>query len=96
MPSYRIVVSSAVCLLFWVQDMLQAGLIVAGWDATNGGTVHSIPLGGTALNVPFTIGGSGSAYISGLCDKLWKVRSFFGRSMQLLAPVESTLRGACL
>jgi len=24
--------------------------------------------------VPFTIGGSGSAYIYGLCDKLWRVR----------------------
>lgn len=27
------------------------------------------------VQVPFTIGGSGSAYIYGLCDKLWRVRA---------------------
>ena len=52
---------------------LQAGLIVAGWDKQEGGSVFAIPLGGTLVQVPFTIGGSGSAYIYGLCDKLWRV-----------------------
>ena len=36
--------------------MLQAGLIVAGWDAQKGGSVWGIPLGGTLLEQPFTIG----------------------------------------
>ena len=54
------------------KNMLQAGLIVAGWDRHNGGTVYAIPLGGTLVKVPFTIGGSGSAYIQGLTDRLWK------------------------
>lgn len=51
---------------------LQAGLIVAGWDAVEGGVVYGVPLGGTVVRLPFAIGGSGSAYISGLCDKLWR------------------------
>lgn len=54
------------------KNMLQAGLIVAGWDKIEGGAVYGIPLGGTIVKVPFTIGGSGSAYVMGLCDRLWK------------------------
>lgn len=54
------------------KSMLQAGLIVAGWDSKNGGSVYAIPLGGTLVKVPFAIGGSGSAYITGLTDSLWK------------------------
>jgi hypothetical protein len=55
------------------QNALQAGLIVAGWDRREGGSVYAIPLGGTIEKVPFSIGGSGSAYIYALCDRLWKV-----------------------
>lgn len=55
------------------KNALQAGMIVAGWDRHEGGVVYGIPLGGTLVKVPFTIGGSGSAYIYGLCDKLWRV-----------------------
>lgn len=54
------------------KNTLQAGLIVAGWDRHQGGAVYAIPLGGTLVKVPFSIGGSGSAYIYGLTDKLWK------------------------
>eukprot|EP00775_Hariotina_reticulata_P008716 gene8716-8897_t len=54
------------------KNMLQAGLIIAGWDAHAGGSVYAIPLGGTLLKVPYTIGGSGSAYITGWCDKFFK------------------------
>ncbi|GBG00058.1 proteasome subunit beta type-6 [Raphidocelis subcapitata] len=53
------------------KNALQAGLIVAGFDA-DGGSVYAIPLGGTLLRVPFAIGGSGSAYITGWCDKNWR------------------------
>lgn len=51
---------------------------MAGWDKQEGGSVYAIPLGATLVKVPFTIGGSGSAYIYGLCDKLWRVRAFWG------------------
>lgn len=54
------------------KDNLMAGLIVAGWDETKGGQVFSIPLGGTLLRCPCTTGGSGSMYISGLVDKMYR------------------------
>jgi 20S proteasome subunit beta 1 len=53
------------------KNMLQAGLIIAGHDSS-GGSVWAIPLGGTLLKVPYAIGGSGSAYITGWCDKNWR------------------------
>lgn len=37
-----------------------------------GGSVYALPLGGTLLQCPFTIGGSGSAYIYGWCDDAFK------------------------
>ena len=36
--------------------MLQAGLIVAGYDSREGGQVFGLPLGGTLVKVPFAIG----------------------------------------
>ena len=39
-----------------LQNMLQAGLIVAGWDKREGGSVFALPLGGTLIKVPFSIG----------------------------------------
>lgn len=52
------------------KDNLQAGLIIAGWDKQDGGTVWGIPLGGTLMQAPYAVGGSGSAYIYGYCDKV--------------------------
>jgi 20S proteasome subunit beta 1 len=37
--------------------MLQAGMIVGGWDKYEGGQIFSVPLGGTILRQPFAIGG---------------------------------------
>ena len=34
--------------------------------------MYALPLGGTLLECPFTIGGSGSAYIYGWCDEAFK------------------------
>lgn len=62
----------AMQLAYGNKNMLQAGLIVAGYDARDGGSVWAVPLGGTLLRVPFAIGGSGSAYITGWCDKNWR------------------------
>ena len=39
-----------------LQEMLQAGLIVAGYDSREGGQVYGLPLGGTLVKVPFAIG----------------------------------------
>ena len=40
-----------------VQRMLTAGIIVAGWDKYEGGSVYGLPIGGTLLKLPFAIGG---------------------------------------
>jgi 20S proteasome subunit beta 1 len=54
------------------KDQLQAGLIVAGWDEVDGGSVYSIPLGGALVKQSFAIGGSGSTYIYAYCDANWR------------------------
>eukprot|EP00299_Pterocystis_sp_00344_P004902 c1619_g1_i1.p1 GENE.c1619_g1_i1~~c1619_g1_i1.p1 ORF type:complete len:217 (+),score=37.77 c1619_g1_i1:43-693(+) len=50
------------------KDHLLASLIVAGWDPRQGGSVYTIPLGGSLVQEKFAIGGSGSSYIYGFCD----------------------------
>jgi len=47
---------------------LMAGIICAGYDAKCGGQVFNITLGGSCVQQPFSIGGSGSTYIYGFCD----------------------------
>ena len=49
-----------------------AGIICAGWDEVNGGSVYSIPLGGALIKQPFAIAGSGSTYIMAYCDANWR------------------------
>eukprot|EP00192_Tetraselmis_astigmatica_P020182 CAMPEP_0117680986 /NCGR_PEP_ID=MMETSP0804-20121206/18692_1 /TAXON_ID=1074897 /ORGANISM="Tetraselmis astigmatica, Strain CCMP880" /LENGTH=206 /DNA_ID=CAMNT_0005490615 /DNA_START=136 /DNA_END=756 /DNA_ORIENTATION=- len=51
------------------KNNLQAGMMVCGWDKYGGGQVWGIPLGGSLIKTPYSIGGSGSAYIYGFCDK---------------------------
>ncbi|PSC73786.1 Proteasome subunit beta type-6 [Micractinium conductrix] len=71
-PAVQTAAKLAQMMAYQNKNFLQAGLIVAGWDKQEGGSVYAIPLGATLVKVPFTIGGSGSAYIYGLCDKLWR------------------------
>ncbi|XP_077216166.1 N-terminal nucleophile aminohydrolases (Ntn hydrolases) superfamily protein [Tasmannia lanceolata] len=52
--------------------MLETGMIVGGWDKYEGGQIYSVPLGGTLLEQPFAIGGSGSSYLYGFFDQEWK------------------------
>ncbi|OMJ70698.1 hypothetical protein SteCoe_31259 [Stentor coeruleus] len=54
------------------KDFLRASIIVAGWDPVQGPQVYEIPLGGSMVQVPFAISGSGSGYIYGYCDANWK------------------------
>lgn len=43
--------------LFSLQNFLQTGLIVGGWDKYEGGQIYGVPLGGTIVQQPFAIGG---------------------------------------
>jgi len=54
------------------KDKLQASIIVAGWDPIDGGSVYCLPLGGSMHRQKFAIGGSGSTYVYGLVDALFK------------------------
>jgi len=59
-------------LCYKYKNSFMAGLIVAGHDSQQGGQVYCIPLGGTLVRQPWTIGGSGSSFIYGLCDNQYK------------------------
>ena len=54
------------------KEALSASIICAGWDPKDGGSVYCLPLGGTCVKQPYCIGGSGSTYIYGLCDAMYK------------------------
>ena len=54
------------------KDQLMAGMICGGWDPYDGGQVFEIPLGGAVMQQAFSVGGSGSTYIYGLVDSLYK------------------------
>lgn len=55
-------------LCYGNKDRLMAGIIVGGYDEQKGGQVFNIPLGGSCISQPYSIGGSGSTYIYGYCD----------------------------
>lgn len=54
------------------RDSLMAGLIVAGYDAVNGGQVWCVPVGGMVVHQAVSIGGSGSSYLYGLMDHKYR------------------------
>ncbi|CAM8961315.1 unnamed protein product [Rhodiola kirilowii] len=54
------------------KNNLQTGMIVGGWDKYEGGKIYGVPLGGTLIEQPFAIGGSGSSYLYGFFDQAWK------------------------
>lgn len=71
-PGVKTAATLAQQMAYQNKNALQAGLIIAGWDKREGGAVYAVPLGGTIVKTPFSIGGSGSAYIYGFCDKSWR------------------------
>jgi len=71
-PKVKTAASMVSDICYSNKDRLLAGMIVAGWDKQKGGTVYNIPLGGSLIQQPFAIGGSGSTYIFGYCDANYK------------------------
>ena len=59
-------------LIYQNKDNLSASVIVAGYDDVHGGSVYTITLGGSCLELPFGLGGSGSIFIAGLLDANFK------------------------
>lgn len=54
------------------KNSLLASIICAGWDDVKGPSVWNISLGGALVEAPFAIGGSGSSYLYGYTDKMYK------------------------
>ncbi|GAA5920234.1 hypothetical protein JCM6882_003170, partial [Rhodosporidiobolus microsporus] len=71
-PSVHIAANMLEGMVYSNKDKLSAGIIVAGWDPINGGTVYNVPLGGGLFKAPWAIGGSGSTYIYGFCDSTYR------------------------
>ncbi|GAA5997039.1 proteasome subunit beta [Rhodotorula paludigena] len=71
-PTVHVAANMLEGIVYSNKDKLSAGIIVAGWDKVNGGTVYNIPLGGGLFKGPWAIGGSGSTYIYGYCDATYR------------------------
>ncbi|KAF2302775.1 hypothetical protein GH714_008314 [Hevea brasiliensis] len=71
------------------KNMLETGLIVGGWDKYEGGKIYAIPLGGTIIEQPFAIGGSGSSYLYGFFDQAWKEKMTKDEAEQLVGKAVS-------
>jgi len=56
-PPVKTIASLFEKLCYENKDQLSAGIIVAGWDKENGGSVYNIPLGGGMFQQPWAIGG---------------------------------------
>ena len=63
LPLVKAAAKMARGLCYENKDRLLAGMIIAGWDPVEGGSVYEIPLGGTMIKQKFAIGGSGSTYM---------------------------------
>lgn len=51
---------------------LMASLLVAGWDPVEGAQVYSIPFNGNIIREKWSVGGSGSSFLYGLCQTAYK------------------------
>lgn len=72
LPTTQVAASLFQELCYTNKDALSAGIICAGYDKKNGGSVYSIPLGGSLHKQEYAIAGSGSTYIYGYCKKNFK------------------------
>ncbi|KAJ2851400.1 Proteasome subunit beta type-1 [Coemansia brasiliensis] len=72
MPTVKVASSLFQELCYHNKNNLMASIIVAGWDKQNGGSVYEVPLGGSLHKRDFSIAGSGSSYIYGYCDKVFR------------------------
>lgn len=51
---------------------LMGAMIIAGWDAKEGGQVYGCPIGGTLVREAWTTDGSGSTFIWGYLDSVYR------------------------
>lgn len=68
-PSTKVAASIFQEICYNNKDNLTAGIICAGYDKHNKGSVFSIPIGGSIHEQEYAIAGSGSTFIYGWCDE---------------------------
>lgn len=66
-PTVHVAATMLEGLCYSNKDRLSAGLIVAGWDKEQGGSVYNVPLGGGLFKGPWAIGGEWASRRP-LCD----------------------------
>ena len=71
-PSTRIAANIFQELCYNNNDSLTAGIICAGYDKKNKGSVYLIPIGGSIHEQEYAIAGSGSTFIYGWCNENFK------------------------
>eukprot|EP00959_Pyramimonas_sp_CCMP1952_P355159 7439538-Pyramimonas_sp.AAC.1 len=77
MPEVKTVANLCMHLVYNNKGMnhghgLSAAMICAGWDKRHGGQVFGLPIGGSMVELPWAIDGSGSTYIWGVMDAEYK------------------------
>uniref|UniRef100_A0A6B2LJ98 Proteasome subunit beta n=1 Tax=Arcella intermedia TaxID=1963864 RepID=A0A6B2LJ98_9EUKA len=68
LPLVRTAAALVQQLSYQNKEQLLAAMIIGGWDPINGGSVWEVTLGGSRVQLPWSISGSGSSYIYGFCD----------------------------
>ncbi|CAD6198822.1 unnamed protein product [Caenorhabditis auriculariae] len=58
--------------LYNYRDSLSASVLVAGWDAKEGGQLYALPIGGFVTRQRSTASGSGSTFVQGFLDSQWR------------------------
>jgi len=58
--------------LCYNNKQLSAALIVAGWDRLKGGQVYCLPMGGTLVQEKWAADGSGSLFLLGYMDSIFR------------------------
>lgn len=71
-PTTEVVANVFQELCYNNKDALTAGIICAGYDDKEGGSVYSIPIGGSIHKQEYAIAGSGSGFIYGWCHENFK------------------------
>ncbi|ELQ76818.1 20S proteasome, regulatory subunit beta type PSMB6/PSMB9/PRE3 [Trachipleistophora hominis] len=86
----------------YYNPMLTASIIVAGYDEEDKGSVYSINLGGSLLKREWAMGGSGSAFLYGYCDSMYRSDMSFEEKFELtkklvqLAIKRDNMSGGCI
>ncbi|KRH93857.1 20S proteasome, regulatory subunit beta type PSMB6/PSMB9/PRE3 [Pseudoloma neurophilia] len=65
------------------ENPLVASLIIAGYDDQEKGSVYSVNIGGTVLKRDWAIGGSGSIFLYGYLDTLYRENMTFEEKLAL-------------